>query len=94
MLILGVLMLVAAVVVMIGGLFVSDGWGINMYGFDASPATLFLLGVVSAVVFLLGLRLTLIGTKRDFKARREQRKVNKAQAGQAPSTSWPNYTVN
>ncbi|CAM3161420.1 hypothetical protein NODU109028_00810 [Nocardioides dubius] len=75
MLALGFLLLAAVAVATVGGVLVSDGKDVALYGIDMSPMALFVVGLACGVLALVSFRLILLGTKREVRVRREHRQV-------------------
>lgn len=75
MLALGFLLLAAVAVATVGGILVSDGDNVALYGIDLSAMALFSVGLACGVLALVSLRLILLGTKREVRVRREHRKL-------------------
>lgn len=75
MLALGFLLLAAVAVATVGGVLVSDGNDVALYGIDMSPMALFVVGLACGVLALLSIRLIMSGTKREVRTRRDHRKV-------------------
>ncbi|QEV50244.1 hypothetical protein CP980_32450 [Streptomyces vinaceus] len=81
MLILGLIILIAAVVVGLAGVFGNTGPGhglgtggdFSIFGYHATGSTgaLFLIGIIVGAAALLGLALVMMGTRRSARARRK-----------------------
>ena len=78
MLILGLLLVAAAVVAALGAVFLIDG-GQNLQIADIgiSPLALYLLGVASVLALVLGLVLMRLGARRSMQARRERKELRR-----------------
>lgn len=80
MLILGLLLVAAAVVAALSAVFLIDG-GQNLQIADIgiSPLTLYLLGVLSLLALVLGLVLMRVGARRSIQSRRERKELKRTQ---------------
>ena len=80
MLILGLLLVAAAVVAALSAVFLIDG-GQNLQIADIgiSPLTLYLLGVLSLLALVLGLVLMRLGARRSIQSRRERKELKRTQ---------------
>ena len=80
MLILGLLLVAAAVVAALSAVFLIDG-GQNLQIADIgiSPLTLYLLGVLSLLGLVLGLVLMRVGARRSIQSRRERKELKRTQ---------------
>lgn len=75
MVLLGLLLLVLAAVAILGAIFLIDSSGVEYFGADVPAVTLFVVGAVTVVFIGMGIRLMTAGTKRSWRARREQREL-------------------
>ncbi|WP_141014750.1 hypothetical protein [Nocardioides sambongensis] len=85
MVILGLVLLVVGALLVLGGVLgtgtesrTSDG-GTDVYttfiGIEMSATTLFIIGVVAAVLVLVGLWMTKVGARQGWRRRREQKRL-------------------
>lgn len=74
MLILGLLLLALAAVAAIGAVFLLDG-DVTYFGVDMDAFTLFLVGAVTVALFVVGMKLTGFGAKRELRQRREHKRL-------------------
>lgn len=75
MVFVGLFLLLVAVVLVLGGVFGADGYGVEFLGFDANATVVFFLGLVAGLAALWGLQLTKWGAKREWRERRDQKKL-------------------
>ena len=79
MLLLGLFVLAVGVALILSGLFASDvsaSGQVDVLGIDVTPATLFVLGVLGGAAVLWGLWISKFGAKREWRQRREQKKLD------------------
>ncbi len=77
MLLLGLLLIAVAVAAVVAAIFATDSTELTYLGFDISPLALFLIGVGAVVALGFGLRLSRFVVKRDFRRRKEARRLAK-----------------
>ena len=80
MLILGLLLVAAAVAAALGAVFLIDGAQIEYAGIDISPLTLYVGGALTVVALVLGISLMRSATRRSLQARRDRKQLAKANA--------------
>jgi hypothetical protein len=80
MLILGLLLVAAAVATALGAVFLIDGAQIEYAGIDISPLTLYVGGALTVVALVLGISLMRSATRRSLQARRDRKQLAKANA--------------
>ena len=80
MLILGLLLVAAAVAAALGAVFLIDGAQIEYAGIDISPLTLYVGGALTVVALVLGISLMRSATRRSMQARRDRKQLAKANA--------------
>ena len=80
MLILGLLLVAAAVVAALSAVFLIDGGqNLQIADIEISPLTLYLLGVLSLLALVLGLVLMRLGARRSIQSRRERKELKRTQ---------------
>ena len=80
MLILGLLLVAAALAAALGAVFLIDGAQIEYAGIDISPLTLYVGGALTVVALVLGISLMRSATRRSLQARRDRKQLAKANA--------------
>ncbi|WP_067438590.1 hypothetical protein [Nocardioides jensenii] len=73
MVILGFVLILISAVAILGAIFLLDGTGVEYFGADVPPVTLFVVGALCVVFIGMGAKLMTSGTKRSLRARKEQR---------------------
>jgi len=80
MVFLGPLLLVVAAALILAALFGADGFGVEFLGIDTSVTVVFFLGLIAGLAALWGLSLTRWGAKREWKQRRDQKRIDELAA--------------
>ena len=94
MMVLGLLLMAAAVIGVLAALFSTSGTA-SFLGADLGARTIFLLGLASGLALLWGWSLARVGARRELKHRRESRRLRELQAregappGSVSSTAEP-----
>ncbi len=82
MLIFGLVLIVAAALVIVAAVFTADAnfGNVELLGIGMSASVLFLIGLATGVAIMLGLAITKYGFGRSVHDRKEKRKLNKLSA--------------
>jgi len=79
MVILGLLLILLSVIAILSAVLASAG-SAELLGIDMTALVIFLVGVGSGAAMLWGYSLVKYGTRRELKARRERKELNKLSA--------------
>jgi hypothetical protein len=81
MLVLGLILIAFGVLVLLAGLFTTGDTGAaSLLGIHLGATSVFLAGVFAGVAILWGISLTRIGTKRELRHRRDQKRLEELSA--------------
>ncbi|MFZ2014729.1 MAG: hypothetical protein WAV00_12970 [Nocardioides sp.] len=86
MMLLGLLLMAAAVVAVLAALLSTSGTA-SFLGADLGARTIFLLGLASGLALLWGWSLTRVGAKRELRHRRESRRLRELQSREAAQSA-------